>query len=49
MTPRRTLYAEVLSKVRHVMISRMAKPEEAIFLNKFFSLCHASNANQLDK
>jgi exportin-1 len=29
-TPRRSLYAEVLSQVRHVMISRMAKPEEVL-------------------
>jgi hypothetical protein len=29
-TPRRRMYAEVLSKVRHVIIARMAKPEEVI-------------------
>jgi exportin-1 len=29
-TPRRQLYKEVLSKVRDVVISRMAKPEEVI-------------------
>lgn len=30
-SPRRTLYAPVLSKVRSVMVSRMAKPEEVCF------------------
>lgn len=29
-TPRRRMYGEVLSKVRHVIIARMAKPEEVI-------------------
>jgi len=31
-TPRRQLYSEILSKVREVMISRMARPEEVIVL-----------------
>lgn len=35
-TPRRQLYKDVLSKVRDVVISRMAKPEEVIVVEVFF-------------
>lgn len=38
-SPRRQLYAPVLSKVRSVMVSRMAKPEEVCEMT--YNHCHA--------
>lgn len=32
MTPKRAFYAPILAEVRHVMISRMAKPEEVLIV-----------------
>ena len=32
VTPRRMLYNEVLSKVRHIMVSKMARPEEVLIV-----------------